>query len=642
MAGERRPAARAGDVVVRYGSDLVVRYVSPASLPVLGYQPEDLAGTAIADLAHPEDLSALADHVRDLDAAPPVSARYRHRDGHWVWLEATADPDLGTVRLAARDVDERRRVEEELRANQELTRLILATASDAFLSADAGGRIVEWNRAAEALLGWGRDEAIGRDAADVVPAAARADFRAEMGRRLAAAAPPGQDASVGAAVEAVLLHRDGHQVPVEMTMWALAGTRFNCLARDITRRKQTERALTEARERALEASRLKSRFLAAMSHEIRTPMNGVLGLATLLLRTSLDETQHRYADGIRIAGEALLTVLNDVLDLSKLEAGRVDLERVDLDLGAVVDEVVALVAASARAKNLPVVGDRADLPAVLGDPGRVRQVLLNLAANAVKFTERGEVVVRVRAERVEPAAVVARLEVADSGIGIRPEDRERIFDAFTQADASTTRRFGGTGLGLSISRHLVEAMGGRIGVVSEPGRGSVFWCEIPFERAAGRPAPAPSAPAPSAPASSPAGSASGSDPGKASGRGVVLVAEDNDINQLVATALLAQLGYEADVAGDGRVALDLVSRRRYDAVLMDCQMPEMDGYAATAELRRREAGGPRTPVIALTAGARAEDRDRCLAAGMDDHLAKPLGPAALAEALNRWVRPPER
>jgi PAS domain S-box-containing protein len=631
MAGERRPTARAGDVVVRYGPDLVVRFASPASLPVLGYPPEDLAETPVADLAHPDDLAALIDHVRDLDASAPVSARYRHRDGHWVWLEASADPDLGTVRLAARDVDERRRAEEDLRAHQELTRLVLATASDAFVSTDAAGRIVEWNRAAEALLGWSRDEAIGRDATNVVPEPARADFRAEMRRRLADAPPVGSVTSVGDAVETALLHRDGREVPVEMTMWALAGTRFNCLARDITRRKQTERALTEARERAVEASRLKSDFLAAMSHEIRTPMNGVLGLAALLSGTPLDETQRRYADGIRTAGEALLTVLNDVLDLSKLEAGRVELERVALDLATVVGEVVDLVAASARAKNLAVVGDGApDLPPLLGDPGRVRQVLLNLAANAVKFTDRGEVVVRARAARVEPSAVVARLEVVDSGIGIAARDQERVFDAFTQADASTTRRFGGTGLGLSISRQLVEAMGGRIGVISQPGRGSTFWCEIPFARAPDAPTPTPTPTRAAAPAAIVA------EPG--SGKGTILVAEDNDINQMVAVAMLAQLGYRADVAGDGRAALDLASRRRYDAVLMDCQMPEMDGYAATAELRRREAGGPRTPVIALTAGARTEDRARCLDAGMDDHLAKPLMPAALDETLTRWIR----
>jgi len=615
--GTGRPAGRAGDVIIRYGPDLVAGYVSAASLPVLGHPPEDLTGASIVPLVHPDDLDALAAHASALDAARPVSARYRHRDGGWVWLEGTADPDTRTVRLAARDIDERRRVEEELRAQQELTRLILATASDAFLSTDGAGRIVEWNRAAETLLGWRRDEAIGRDAvAVVVPAAFRDGFRDEM-RRLVAG--DGQ-----APAEAVLLHRDGHQVPVEMTMWTVRG-RFNCLVRDITRRKQTEAALTEARERALEAARLKSRFLATMSHEIRTPMNGVLGLATLLSETPLDETQRRYADGIRTAGEALLTVLNDILDLSKLESGRVELERVSFDLAVVVAEVVALVAASARAKNVEVAGDCPPM-SLRGDPGRLRQVLLNLAGNAVKFTERGEVVVRASAAPgpdVGPPGTMVRLEVVDTGIGLEPRDQERIFEAFAQADSSTTRRFGGTGLGLAICRELVVAMGGRIGVISEPGSGSTFWCEIPFERSPGAPSPAPQVRE-----ACPAG-----------GTGTVLVAEDNDVNQLVAVAMLEGLGYGADVAGDGRVALDLMAHRHYDAVLMDCQMPEMDGYAATAELRRREAGGRRTPVIALTAGARTEDRDRCLAAGMDDHLTKPLMPAALGEALRRWIGP---
>jgi PAS domain S-box-containing protein len=511
MAGERR-AARANDVILSYGRDLIVRYASPATLPMLGHPPEDVVDTPLARLAHPDDRQTLAGHATALDAVP-VSGRFRHRDGHWVWLDATADPDAATVRLVAPDVDERRRVEEVLRVQRE----------------------------------------------------------------------------------------------------------------------QTERALTEARERAVEASRLKSRFLATMSHEIRTPMNGVLGLAALLLGTPLDETQRRYAEGIRSSGEALLAVLNDVLDLSKLEAGRVELERVDFDLSAVVAAVVALVDASARAKQVDVTAEWAPglPPAVRGDPGRVRQVLLNLAANAVKFTEHGRVAVRagpVVRSSAGSGRVVVRLEVADTGIGIDPRDQERIFDAFAQADSSTTRRFGGTGLGLAIAREMVAAMGGEIGVTSEPGRGSTFWCEIPFEGATA-----------AAPANPPTDEA---EPLARVGRGGhILVAEDDEINQLVAVAMLAALGYEADVAGNGRVALEMAADREYDAVLMDCQMPELDGYAATAELRRREAGPRRTPIIALTAGARPEDRERCLAAGMDGHLAKPLTSAALGEALGRWVRP---
>jgi CheY-like chemotaxis protein len=256
------------------------------------------------------------------------------------------------------------------------------------------------------------------------------------------------------------------------------------------------------------------------------------------------------------------------------------------------------------------------------------------------------VVVRARPVLAPPGVpdrVVIRLEVADTGIGVDPRDQERIFDAFAQADSSTTRRFGGTGLGLAIGRELVEAMGGEIGVTSEPGRGSTFWCEIPFE-----PAREPVAAAPASPGLTSEerarreGDASlAPRPARAerAQRGTVLVAEDDEINQLVVVAMLAALGYEADVAGNGRIALQMAAAHDYDAVLMDCQMPDLDGYAATAELRRREVGPRRTPIIALTAGARPEDRERCLAAGMDGHLAKPLTLAALAEALGRWVRP---
>ncbi|MFI5938428.1 ATP-binding protein [Actinoplanes sp. NPDC051494] len=519
---------------------------------------------------------------------------------------------------------------------------------------------------------------------------------------------------------------------------------------DVTELRRATETAELARDEAVAQSQIKTEFLATMSHEIRTPMNGVLGLASLLMGTDLDAAQRRYAAGIHSAGNALLGVINDILDFSKIEAGKVVLDPGDFDLGALLAETAALVAPAAEDKGLTVVTRRGpQLPrTVRGDGGRVRQVLLNLAGNAVKFTGKGSVTIRadLAGDRDHP---VVRFEVTDTGIGITPADAQRLFEPFTQADASTTRVYGGTGLGLAISKQLAEAMGGTIGVDSEPGQGSTFWCVIPFEPAQGDetvPAPdtaglrvllvgtGPERPALEAdlrrwhltvtgadtgPAAmtallqaatrgrpydvllldadagdvdtsglaraveaeqgiptvhvvvqgaAPAAGAPGnvtylpkpvhrSDlydvlaqcpavpvavmtvPAVAAVKGTVLLVEDNDINQMVAVGVLTALGYETDVAGDGVRALEMAATRGYDAILMDCRMPRMDGFTATAELRRREAAGaPRTPVIAMTASALVADRERCLAAGMDDYLSKPVNPVELEHALDRWVQ----
>ncbi|MBK1721114.1 ATP-binding protein [Thiocystis violacea] len=402
----------------------------------------------------------------------------------------------------------------------------------------------------------------------------------------------------------------------------------------------SETKLVHALDAAQAASQAKSRFLANMSHEIRTPMNGVLGMTELLLHSGrLGEREQRFAKMANQSAQSLLGVIDDVLDFSKIEAGRMQLSEEDFDLRRLLDDCLGLVAGEADRKDLALIADfPASLPRrVRGDSQRLRQVLINLLGNAVKFTERGEVRLRARVLARGGERLGLRLEVEDTGPGIAPDQQQLVFNAFEQADGSSTRRHGGTGLGLAITRQLVTLMGGEVDLISTPGEGACFRIRLELGEAADPPQTAEASTRPSAPGAE----LSAPDPdGAAPGSGLrILLVEDNPVNQELARYMLSFLQYRADVAADGREALDLLRATRYDLVLMDCHMPGMDGFIAASEARRleRELGRAPVPIIALTADVQRGIEARCQAAGMDGYLSKPFDLAQLRSVLERWL-----
>jgi len=536
----------------------------------------------------------------------------------------------------------------ELAASQARLQSVLAAATEtAIVACDPDGLITVFNSGAERLLGYTAEEVVGKHTPAIFHLKSEMEQRGrelteELGRPVEGFAVFGTKAKApdGKPEERLwtYVRKDGSHVLVQLTVSAARDANGNIIgsvgiSKDYTAVKQYNDQLQEAKERAELADRAKSDFLATMSHEIRTPMNGVIGMTELLLDTPLDAEQRNLAETIRSSGESLLRLINDILDFSKIEAGEMPLEELDFDLRALVEATAKMMAIQAQAKGIALVSSVApELPTGLrGDPGRVRQVLMNLLGNAIKFTKNGEVAVRVTVEAQEETNVLVRLEVKDTGPGISRETQARLFKPFVQADSSTSRKYGGTGLGLAICKRLAESMNGGIGVESTPGHGSTFWVTLKFSRPAGttffarfgstQSLTAPADPTPHRPER-------------------VLLAEDNVVNQQVALGNLRKLGYQADIATSGFEVLEATARQSYDIILMDCQMPELDGYHVTREIRQREGKSRHTYIIAMTAHAMVGDREKCLAAGMDDYLSKPLNRGELRAALRRGAPGP--
>lgn len=739
-----------------------------------GLRVEQYTGRSISDLL-PEIAGQVFTSTRPVfEQGEAVPDREYHLDSpdsphgrdylvnHFPFRSQTGEV-IGAI-ISVADITRRKQVETALRRSEAEFRALFNCFNDAvFIVSFGDGRIVEASDSACRRLGYSREELIGMPVAQIDRNSEQAYVRGRVGELI-------ERGEV--LIETEHIRKDGAVIPVEINVrrFEFRGMPAGlAVARDIRERKEAEAAMIRAREAAEEATRAKSQFLANMSHEIRTPMNGVIGMTGLLLETDLQPEQRRSAEIIRASSDALMAVINDILDYSKIEARKLTLEKQDFDLHATLQRAIELLALTAHEKGLELICEVApETPSALrGDPGRLHQVLVNLAGNAVKFTAQGEVAVQVRPEMIDRNFVTLRFTIADTGIGIRRDRIAGLFVPFVQGDGSTTRKFGGTGLGLSIARQLVELMGGQISVESREGEGSTFSFAVEFERQSrSMPNEQPSAilaglkilvaeshprsrslllamlrswdcrcreaadaqaalpllrsacqagdpfqialldlrlpgmdctafvskiasdpllrglalvglahlgdkadqamlvrtalpvhitrpiwqaslrealtraagkqecpgPAPDEPSAIPQGANS-------LPRGRVLLAEDNAINREVALAMLRKLGCEVDGVNNGIEAIEALRRSDYEMVFMDCEMPEMDGYEATRRIRDPATGArnPDIPIVAITADALAGDRERCIAAGMNDYLPKPIAPADLTAVVSKWA-----
>jgi len=651
-----------------------ILYNSPAVRNITGFTPESLVGKGMFELMYPEHIAENERLFRQLLQDPSSTATteclYRHVDGGWRWLEAVAinalaAPAIRAIVVHFRDITEKKQAEEALRqANEQLEQrvrertleleasasriqAILNTAVDAIITMDPDGTIRTFNRAAEKMFGYLSAEMIGRNLRKLRQVVHRGEGSVSPGEGELADLGP----DIGSGLEAVGVRENGERFPMELIISEshLGKQRwFTGFLRDITERKQGEESLRRAKDAAEAANRAKSEFLANMSHEIRTPMNGILGMAELILETDLSAVQHEFVSAIQSSGHALLTVINDILDFSKIEAGKLEFDNIEFSLRETLGDAVKSLALKAHEKNLELVYEVEPdvIDDLVGDPYRLRQVLVNLVGNAVKFTEKGEVAVAVGLQNADgrlkieerdgetgPTSTPANLQsaichlhfsVTDTGIGISPDSLATILQPFMQADGSITRRYGGTGLGLTISSQLIERMGGRIWIESELGKGSRFHFTASFALADADAAGQPVMP-----------------PEKLNGMAVLIV-DDNATNRRILTDMLENWRMNPHAVGGAREAMlalkDATERRQpFELILLDVMMQDVDGFGL-AHAMRLEADFRSVPIIFLSSAHHKGDMLRCRELGRAVFLVKPVKGSELTKAISKLLR----
>ncbi len=602
----------------------VFTYSDGKYLSKLGIKPEELTGQSCFNLYNPD--SEMFEILQRTFEGETVTAELQDTSS-WVLSTTTpltiVDGIVTSVLALSIDITDKMKAEASIRKSESKFKKVYDSKIFGMLFWDQDGAIQDTNDAFLELVGYSRDElndGLLNWKELTPPEYAELDAKAVAETVTHGHCEP---------YEHEFNHKNGSRINIIISGASIQGevnTGGIALVIDVSAKKKAEREKAESilNERAaVHASKTKSQFLANMSHEIRTPINGVLGMLTLLLDTPLQNEQREYADAARASAESLLTVINDILDFSKIEAGKLDFENIDFDLHSVLHNVERSFLYLTERKGLKLIFDfPKSLPQYLnGDSGRLRQILNNLISNAIKFTTKGQISVKVRTD--EANSSIMRFEVKDSGIGISLSGLDKMFKPFSQADASTARRFGGTGLGLSISKHLVEQMNGEIGVETQENIGSTFWFTVSL-KIADKPV-------------GDSGGVLGSFADNSSRPIRVLIAEDNTINQKIALRYLEKMGLRADAVANGIEVLEALSTISYDLVLMDCQMPEMDGLEATRKIRAsKHHNFQHIPIIAMTANAITGDRERCLESGMNDYVSKPVAPSELFSMLQKW------
>jgi PAS domain S-box-containing protein len=629
--------AAAADAIAVIGFDQKIIEVNTAFAALTGYEIEELKSLGIDHIIHPGEALIHENWFNELcDGKYRVSRTERRilkKDGSQAQLEllGASLPARFSVILTAVDNSLLRDNQFRLMRNRENLLALVENTGEAIFSVDALSRITVVNNRYRELFRsrYGKTLEEGMNFEEQLEGDERKLWKERFRKVL-----QGNSESYRDEMTAI----DGARVVMEVLLYPVRDdegliTGVTCAGRDITGRIRQEEELKDAKDKAEQATRAKSEFLAVMSHEIRTPLNGLIGISELLNSTSLDHQQKEYLDIIRLSGEALLQVISDILDFSKLEANKMQLEYVPFHVRDAVQETLTILSGRATEKGLALRNEvEANVPeTVIGDKARLRQILMNLVGNAIKFTEKGHVSVQVRLTSRNNAELALEFGVRDTGVGIEPEQAEKLFTAFTQADPSTYRKYGGTGLGLTICKTLVDLMGGTIWVESQPGAGSTFFFTVQVMETSETPVKSPLPPKVVQDKRHEQDTKLSEEfPAR------ILLAEDNDINRLLAGKLFERLGYSVHAVGNGKEAYELLKLEAFDLVFMDVQMPEWDGLEATRQIRRAELKGAQPAIIAMTAFAGQDDKDACRDAGMDDYIAKPIMLEEIEGMIRKW------